>query len=112
MIARVAISKASGFTDAASPSSRCANLPASSGSPMTPVEAMKTSPALHPTALAAASAVMRVASLPFLPVKALALPELTTRARALPAFRPSLHHEIGAEHVLERVSTPATGVPD
>ena len=41
----------------------------------------------QPTALAAASAVMRVASLPFLPVKALALPELTTSARALPCSR-------------------------
>ena len=78
---------------------------------MTPVEEMKTSLGLHPSALAAASAVMRVASAPFLPVKALALPELTTSARALPCFRPSRHHNTGAEHVLERVSTPATTVP-
>ena len=43
MIARAASSPGIGPGDLASPSSRCANLPASIGSPMTPVEAMKTS---------------------------------------------------------------------
>jgi hypothetical protein len=54
---------------------------------------------------------MRVASAPFLPVKAFALPELTTSARPLPFSRFLRHHSTGAEHVLERVSTPATTVP-
>src|SRR5262245_2848796 len=54
---------------------------------------------------------MRVASPPFLPVKALALPELTTSARARPCSRLSRHHSTGAEQVLERVSTPAAAVP-
>src|SRR5262245_53081426 len=54
---------------------------------------------------------MRVASAPFLPVKALALPELTTSARALPLARLARHHSTGAELVLDLVSTPATVVP-
>ena len=111
MMARAAISQASALADFASPSSRCVNLPASSGSPMTPVEDRNTSPVLQPTALAAASAVKRVDSTPFLPVKALALPELTTSARPLPPFTPSRHHSTEAEQVLERVSTPAAVVP-
>ena len=78
---------------------------------MTPVEAMKTSLGVASGGLGSSSAVMRVASLPFLPVKALALPELTTSARALPRFRFSRHHKTGAEQVLDRVSTPATAVP-
>ncbi len=52
-----------------------------------------------------------VAARPFLPVKALALPELTTRARAFPDFSFSRHHSTGAEGHFERVSTPATLVP-
>jgi hypothetical protein len=43
------------------------------------VEARKTSPAVQPAAAAAACAVISVDSRPFLPVKALALPELTTK---------------------------------
>ena len=64
-----------------------ANFVASSGSPMTPVEARNTSPVAHPTACDADCAVSSVAALPFLPVKALALPELTTTARARPPDR-------------------------
>ncbi len=43
------------------------------------------------------------ASRPFFPVKALALPELTTSARAFPDFNFSRHHSTGAEGHLERV---------
>ncbi len=46
----------------------------------------KSRAGLQPAALAAISAVSLVAARPLLPVKALALPELTTSARALPRF--------------------------
>ena len=87
------------------------NLVASSGSPITPVEARNTSAGLHRSALAAISAVSLVACRPVLPVKALALPELTTSARASP--RPSLarHHSTGADGHFDLVKTPATAVP-
>ena len=52
---------------------------------MTPVEARKISSGWQPAALAAIlRGELRSRSRPFLPVKALALPELTTSARALP----------------------------
>ena len=66
------------------PSKACAG----SGSPMTPVEARNTSVILQPTAAAASLAVKAQASRPLLPVKALALPELTTSARARAALEP------------------------
>ena len=81
---------------------------ASSGSPMTPVEAMKISLGLAPIALAAASATSATAATPRPPVKALALPELTMSARAFPPFRCARHQSTGAEGHLERVNTPAT----
>jgi len=62
---------------AITPSNACALR----GSPMTPVEARNTSAGLQPTARAAIAAVNLQASRPVLPVKALALPELTTSAR-------------------------------
>ncbi|MHC2689084.1 cobalamin biosynthesis protein CbiG [Bradyrhizobium liaoningense] len=84
---------------------------ASSGSPITPVEARKISLSLHPTALAAIFAVSAVEARPVLPVKALALPELTTSARALPPFSLARHHSTGAEGHFDLVKTPATAVP-
>src|SRR6266567_3534651 len=93
------------------------NLVASNGSPITPVEARNTSPELHPTALAAIDAVSAVACRPVLPVKALALPEFTTSARAnppledLPPFNLARHHSTGADGHFDLVKTPATAVP-
>src|ERR1700757_1848237 len=87
------------------------NLVASSGSPITPVDARNTSDGLQPAALAAMSAVSLVAARPDLPVKALALPELTTSARAAPALRCARHQSTGAEGHFERVNTPDTVVP-
>ena len=87
------------------------NLVASSGSPMTPVEARNTSPVLHRAALAAMSAVSWVAAAPDLPVKALALPELTTSALAPPPLIRSRHQSTAAEGHFERVNTPDTVVP-
>ncbi len=92
-------------------SSTPSNLVASSGSPMTPVEARKISDDWQPTALAAMSAVSFTDSMPFNPVKALALPELTTRARAVPPPRFCRHQSMAAEGQSERVRTPATTVP-
>ena len=50
-------------------------------------------------------------SRPRLPVKALALPELTRSARAFPPASAVLHQSTGAEGHFERVKTPATSVP-
>src|SRR5258707_14803513 len=74
-------------------------LAAGSGSPITPVEARKTSDGLQPTMAAAESATWRAPSKPALPVKALALPLLTTRARAAPGARLALHQSTRAEAV-------------
>ena len=82
MIALAASIQWSGVAASASVASTPSNLVASSGSPITPVEARNTSSAVQPTALAAICAVSAVDCLPVLPVKALALPELTTSARA------------------------------
>ncbi len=78
---------------------------------MTPVEARNTSSGLQPAALAAISAVSSVAARPDLPVKALALPELTTSARAPPPLSRARHQSTGADGHFERVRTPATVVP-
>ena len=87
------------------------NLVASSGSPITPVEARNTSLGLQPSALAAIEAVNEVACRPVLPVKALALPELTTSARACPRESLARHHSTGADGHFDWVKTPATAVP-
>ena len=78
---------------------------------MTPVLATKTSWAPQPTSLAAARAVASTASAPARPVKTLALPALTTTARARPPTTPSRHQSMGAPGHLLRVKTPATWVP-
>ena len=111
MMARAAAIQSPGAAVPASVPSTPSNFCASSGSPITPVEARNTSFGLQSTALAAICAVSAVDCLPVLPVKALALPELTTSARALP--RPSLarHHSTGADGHLDLVKTPATAVP-
>ena len=65
----------------------------------------------QPAAFAASSAVSLVAARPFLPVKALAFPELTTRARAVPALSAARHQSTGADGHFDFVKTPATVVP-
>ena len=117
MIALAASSQPSGATSAASLSSTPLNLLASSGSPITPVEARKISFGLQPTAFAAMSPVSLVEVFPVLPVKALALPELTTSAWAnppfedLPPFKTARHHSTGADGHFDVVNTPAAVVP-
>ncbi len=111
MIAVAASIQPSGVAASASVASTPSNLVASSGSPITPVEARKTSPVAQPTAFDAICAVNAVDCLPVLPVKALALPELTTSARALPPFSLARHHSTGADGHFDLVNTPAAVVP-
>src|SRR5882757_8695964 len=117
MIARAALIQSAGAALSASVPSTPSNLVASSGSPITPVEARYTSLALQPTALAASAAVSVVAWRPVLPVKALALPEFTTSARAKlpfedpPRLNLARHHSTGADGHFDLVKTPATLVP-
>ena len=86
-------------------------LSAGRGSPITPVEETNTSRSAHPSAAAAAAIVCSTAVLPTRPVKALALPEFTTMARARPPGSASRHQSTGADAVSERVSAPAIAVP-
>ncbi len=111
MIALAASSQPSSRASATSRSMTPSNASALSGSPITPVEARKTSSALQPTALAASWAVKAQAVRPVLPVKALALPELTTSARALRPLSLARHHSTGADGHFDLVKTPATAVP-
>ncbi len=87
-----------------------------SGSPITPVEATNTCPTGTRSASAAAPAVASTAARPALPVKALALPELTRMANppAPPPFSAasfSSHQSTGPERVADRVNTPASVEP-
>ena len=84
MIARAASAHRSSRARGAISFSTALNFEASSGSPMTPVDAMNTRSGSHPAASAAKAAVASTVSRPRHPVKAFALPELTTRARPLP----------------------------
>jgi hypothetical protein len=108
MIARAASRKRPGSALAAIFPRWAAKGAGSSGSPITPVEARNTSSGRQPTAAAAASALRRTASRPFIPVKALALPELTTSARARPAAMCARSQSTGADAHREVVKTPAT----
>src|SRR5258707_15892366 len=108
MMVRAAASHGSGVARAVASSTTPANFCGSSGSPMTPVEASVTSFGLQPSAFAAIAADNFTVSRPRLPVKALALPELTRRARALPSPITSLHQSTGADGHFELVQTPPT----
>ena len=87
MIARAAARKSPACARVTSPSITPSKACALSGSPITPVEARKTSTGLQPAAREAICAVNLQASRPLLPVKALAFPELTTRTSAFPLFQ-------------------------
>src|SRR5690606_27487487 len=111
MMAVAASRQNSGLACFTMPASRCEKRDVSSGSPITPVEARKISFSEQPAAAAPALPVRPVDSRPLLPVKALALPELTISSRAFPPARFWRHQSTGAEGHLERVKTPATSVP-
>ncbi len=78
---------------------------------MTPVEAMKTSFLRQRKSPAVAATVLATERSPTAPVKALALPELITTARARRPLSDWRHHSNVAPAVNERVNTPATEVP-
>ena len=111
MMASAAAGQSPGASAAAAPGRQPVMQSAGSGSPITPVEARKTSCAAQPKRWAAAAAVRSTASTPAAPVKALALPELTTMARAVPRPRCWRHQSTGADGMDERVKTPARVVP-
>src|SRR5215216_4666429 len=111
MMARAASSHGPGAARPAASLTTAANLRGSSGSPITPVEARYTSAGPHPTASATMAADSFTVSRPRLPVNALAFPELTSSARALPEGSAALHQSTGAEVHFDRVKTPATSVP-
>ncbi len=93
-----------------------ASIPASalsigSGTPITPVEATKTSEGWQPIAPAALAAIASTAARPRWPVNAFELPALTTSARARPSVSAARHHSTSGEGHLLLVVTPATVVP-
>ena len=103
MIARAAASQASASSLPITAPSAPVILSSGRGTPIVPVEAMNTSLGLQPSFLAAAAAVRSTDFTPATPLKALALPELTTTRRALPPFCALRHHSTGAAAVSERV---------
>src|ERR1700730_12744399 len=107
MIARAAGSQAVGSSSGTifgrAPEIRSAG----GGSPITPVEEMKISRGLQPKSCAATAAVRSQTSRPARPVNTLALPELTTIARAKPPGRQARHQSTGAPGVADCVNTPA-----
>ena len=111
MIALAAASHGSGRAATTIASITPSNALALSGSPITPVEARNTSSDRQPIAFAAISAVNLQAARPVLPVKALALPELTTSARGVAPLSLARHHSTGADGHFDRVKTPAAVVP-
>src|SRR6266702_2417131 len=111
MIALAAGSQASTASDGAILGRASTIFCAGGGSPMTPVDEMNTSFGSQRKSFAAAAAVASTASLPVRPVKTLALPELTTIARALPSERQAWHHNTGGPAVKDRVNTPAIALP-
>src|SRR3954469_11102384 len=85
--------------------------PAGSDSPITPVEARKTSFGRLPISADADCATAAAALAPDVPVNALAFPLLTTSALALPWLTCFRHHSTGADAICDWVNTPATCVP-
>ena len=111
MIARAAGSHPAASSSGAILGSASTILAAGGGSPITPVEEMKTSRGLQPNSWAAAAAVRSQTSRPARPVNTLALPEFTTIARTEPSGRQARHQSTGAPGVFDCVSTPAIVVP-
>ena len=94
---------------ATSPGTAASMRSAGSGTPMMPVEFTSTSPGIAPVAAATARAMRRASSTPRVPVRALALPELTSRPRQRPpvAARWSAERSIGAARTRLRVNIAA-----
>src|SRR6476646_3023682 len=84
---------------------------AGSGSPITPVEARKTSFGRQRISKDADCATAAAALAPDVPVNALAFPLLTINALAAPSLTCLRHHSTGADGICDWVNTPATCVP-
>ncbi len=78
---------------------------------MTPVDATKISFCGQPRRRAASRTVWFTVLSPAAPVKALALPELTTMPRTLPPGSALRHQSTGADGQADRVRTPAMVLP-
>ena len=111
MMPRAASAQASGERPSCRAGRAAVSFSCGSTSPITPVEARKTSVGSQPTSFAAASAERRAASSPARPVKTLALPAFTTTARAVPPARALRHQSTGAPGHFDLVKTPAAVVP-
>ena len=113
MIARAASSSPVGRSPSASVSSTATIRSCASGSPITPVEAGNTRLAGRSRRSATAALIAATDCAPCLPVKALALPELTMIAAPASLSVPILawQSSTGAARVAERVNTPATVLP-
>ena len=111
MIARAASSHPTSESPACSAGSAAVSRSCGKTSPITPVEARKTCRAGQPTSPAAAVAVAFTASRPAFPENTLALPALTTSARARPALSAARHQSMGAPGQRFCVKTPPTVVP-
>src|SRR5437867_3656005 len=103
MIALAASSQGAGAVRFAASATTLPNFLGSSGSPITPVEARKTSFGRQPIASPTMAAESLTVSRPRLPVNALALPELTRSARAVPFANAARHQSTGADGHCERV---------
>src|SRR5437764_11222025 len=99
MIARAAGSHPAASSSGAILGSASTILAAGGGSPITPVEEMKTSRGLQPNSAAAAAAGRWQTSRPARPVNTLALTDYTTSARAGPCGGAGGHHQTGAPAV-------------
>ena len=109
-VVRIASAAAAPPLSESSPAARampCATASIGSSLPITPVEQTTTSPASMPSARAVSLAIVRASSRPWAPVQALALPELTTTARARPSARCSRDTSTGAAARRLFVNAPA-----
>ncbi len=111
MIPRAASAQPSSRSASCSAGSAAVIFSCGSTSPITPVDARNTCLTGQSASAPAAAAVAAQASRPALPVNTLALPALTTTARALPPRSEARHQSTGAPGQRLEVNTPATVVP-
>ena len=112
-VVRMASAAACQLSSPLASAGRCvSNMLVSSGSPITPVDAIITASGSQPSAVATPLQQSVTAAMPPAPVKALALPALTRMARGgLPAATRCRHQSTGAAAVSDRVKTAASAVP-
>src|SRR3990172_3200632 len=92
-----------GESEEQSPGIAAVILPVGNGTPITPVEETRRDPSRSPSALHAPAEILRTASLPCLPVHALAFPLLATTPLRADRDRRPLPHSTGAAAIRFRV---------